>query len=54
MTTYCILDKHFMILSIGEIKVFDEVISAVEQTPGDASVACQRLSSLGKMHRSKV
>ena len=36
------------------LKVFDDVITAVEQTPADASAACQRLSSLGKMHRSKV
>ena len=35
-------------------KVFDDVISAVEQTPADATAACQRLSAIGKLHRAKV
>ncbi|KAL3085139.1 hypothetical protein niasHS_010208 [Heterodera schachtii] len=47
-------EPTFETIASNYLKVFDEVISAVEQTPADASSACQRLSSIGKMHRSKV
>uniref|UniRef100_A0A183CAL7 GLOBIN domain-containing protein n=1 Tax=Globodera pallida TaxID=36090 RepID=A0A183CAL7_GLOPA len=47
-------EPAFETIASNYLKVFDEVITAVEQTPSDASSACQRLSSVGKMHRSKV
>uniref|UniRef100_A0A1I8B2H1 GLOBIN domain-containing protein n=1 Tax=Meloidogyne hapla TaxID=6305 RepID=A0A1I8B2H1_MELHA len=47
-------DPAFEGMASNYLKVFDEVITSVEQTPADASSACQRLSSVGKMHRSKV
>ena len=36
------------------VQVFDDVITAVEEKPGDVQVAIDRLHSVGKMHRSKV
>jgi len=36
------------------LKVFDDVIAAVEAKPNDANEACNRLSQVGKMHRTKV
>uniref|UniRef100_A0A183FWI3 GLOBIN domain-containing protein n=1 Tax=Heligmosomoides polygyrus TaxID=6339 RepID=A0A183FWI3_HELPZ len=36
------------------LKVFDDVISAVEEKPGDVQPACDRLIAVGKMHRAKV
>ena len=38
----------------GRVQVFDDVITAVEEKPGDVQVAIDRLHSVGKMHRSKV
>ncbi|KAK6025677.1 hypothetical protein OSTOST_08418, partial [Ostertagia ostertagi] len=36
------------------LKVFDEVISAIEEKPADVQTACDRLKAVGKMHRTKV
>ncbi|VDO56663.1 unnamed protein product [Haemonchus placei] len=36
------------------LKVFDDIISAVEEKPGDVKQACDRLMAVGKMHRTKV
>lgn len=36
------------------LQVFDDVISAVEEKPGDVQQACDRLAAVGKMHRTKV
>uniref|UniRef100_A0A915PGG8 GLOBIN domain-containing protein n=1 Tax=Meloidogyne floridensis TaxID=298350 RepID=A0A915PGG8_9BILA len=47
-------DPAFEGMASNYLKVFDEVITSVEQTPADASSACQRLNSVGKMHRNKV
>jgi hypothetical protein len=35
-------------------KIFDEVISIVEANPGDASDACQTLTKVGKIHKTRV
>lgn len=36
------------------LKVFDDVITTVEEKPADVSDACSRLTAVGKMHRAKV
>ncbi|KAK0411804.1 hypothetical protein QR680_005855 [Steinernema hermaphroditum] len=36
------------------VQVFDDVISSVEANPADATEACKRLNSVGKLHRVKV
>lgn len=36
------------------LQVFDDVISAVEEKPHDASAACDRLTAVGRMHKTKV
>ncbi|PIO77781.1 globin [Teladorsagia circumcincta] len=36
------------------LKVFDDIISTVEERPGDVQQACDRLMAVGKMHRTKV
>ncbi|CAI4223346.1 unnamed protein product [Auanema sp. JU1783] len=47
-------DPGFEAISANYLKVFDDVISAVEEKPGDVQQACDRLTSVGKMHRTKV
>ncbi|MFH4974343.1 hypothetical protein AB6A40_001052 [Gnathostoma spinigerum] len=47
-------DPGFEAVAAAYLKVFDDVITAVEEKPGDVTDACHRLSSIGKMHRSKV
>ncbi|CAD6186702.1 unnamed protein product [Caenorhabditis auriculariae] len=47
-------DPAFETMSANYLKVFDDVISAVEEKPGDVQQACDRLTSVGKMHRTKV
>ncbi|RCN46887.1 hypothetical protein ANCCAN_07066, partial [Ancylostoma caninum] len=44
----------FETVAANYLKVFDDVISAVEEKPGDVQPACDRLVAVGKMHRSKV
>ncbi|CAI5451062.1 unnamed protein product [Caenorhabditis angaria] len=47
-------DPGFEAISATYLKVFDDVITAVEEKPGDVQTACDRLHSVGKMHRTKV
>lgn len=47
-------DSGFESTAAIYLKVFDEVISAVEEKPSDVQKACDRLTSVGKMHRTKV
>uniref|UniRef100_A0A0M3J115 Globin (inferred by orthology to a C. elegans protein) n=1 Tax=Anisakis simplex TaxID=6269 RepID=A0A0M3J115_ANISI len=47
-------DPGFEAVAAAYLKVFDDVITAVEEKPADVSDACSRLNSVGKMHRSKV
>ena len=47
-------DSHFEAVAMSYLKLFDEVIGAIEETPADASSACQRLQQIGRMHRTKV
>ncbi|CAB3398910.1 unnamed protein product [Caenorhabditis bovis] len=47
-------DPGFEALAANYLKVFDDVITAVEEKPGDVQQACDRLSSVGKMHKTKV
>ncbi|RCN25595.1 hypothetical protein ANCCAN_28691, partial [Ancylostoma caninum] len=35
-------------------QVFDDVISAVEEKPGDVQPACDKLTAVGKMHKAKA
>uniref|UniRef100_A0A915DZB6 Globin family profile domain-containing protein n=1 Tax=Ditylenchus dipsaci TaxID=166011 RepID=A0A915DZB6_9BILA len=48
------LPTGFETIAASYLKVFDDVINIVEESPSDASSACQRLSAVGKMHRTKV
>ncbi|CAL2044300.1 unnamed protein product [Caenorhabditis brenneri] len=47
-------DPGFEAMAAQYLKVFDDVITAVEEKPGDVQSACDRLSAVGKMHRAKV
>ncbi|CAI2355235.1 unnamed protein product [Caenorhabditis sp. 36 PRJEB53466] len=47
-------DPGFEAVAAQYLKVFDDVINAVEEKPGDVQTACDRLISVGKMHRAKV
>uniref|UniRef100_A0A915PMJ8 Globin family profile domain-containing protein n=1 Tax=Setaria digitata TaxID=48799 RepID=A0A915PMJ8_9BILA len=47
-------DSGFETVAANYLKVFDDVITTVEEKPADVSDACSRLTSVGKMHRSKV
>ncbi|KAF8381935.1 glb-25, partial [Pristionchus pacificus] len=47
-------DPAFEATAAAYLKVFDDVITAVEEKPGDVQGACDRLSNVGKMHRTKV
>uniref|UniRef100_A0A914C722 Globin family profile domain-containing protein n=1 Tax=Acrobeloides nanus TaxID=290746 RepID=A0A914C722_9BILA len=47
-------DPGFEAVSAQYLKVFDDVITTVEEQPSDASPACDRLIAVGKMHRTKV
>ncbi|GMS80103.1 hypothetical protein PENTCL1PPCAC_2278, partial [Pristionchus entomophagus] len=47
-------DPAFEAVAAAYLKVFDDVITAVEEKPGDVQGACDRLSNVGKMHRAKV
>uniref|UniRef100_A0A7E4W3H9 GLOBIN domain-containing protein n=1 Tax=Panagrellus redivivus TaxID=6233 RepID=A0A7E4W3H9_PANRE len=44
-------DKGFETMAEMYLKVFDDVISMVEETPADASSAIARLQAVGKKHR---
>ncbi|KHJ90068.1 hypothetical protein OESDEN_10095 [Oesophagostomum dentatum] len=44
----------FETVAANYLQVFDDVITAVEEKPGDVQTACDRLVAVGKMHRSKV
>ncbi|KAI6186694.1 Globin [Aphelenchoides besseyi] len=46
-------DTGFETLSAQYLKVFDDVITALEEQSEDASEAIKILTSIGKMHRSK-
>ncbi|VDD95711.1 unnamed protein product [Enterobius vermicularis] len=48
------VDPGFEKVSAAYLKVFDEVITAVEEKPADVSEACERLKGIGKMHKTKV
>ncbi|PIC23522.1 hypothetical protein B9Z55_017199 [Caenorhabditis nigoni] len=47
-------DPGFEAVAAQYLKVFDDVITAVEEKPGDVQTACDRLVAVGKMHRQKV
>ncbi|VDM38824.1 unnamed protein product [Toxocara canis] len=47
-------DPGFEAVAAAYLKVFDDVITTVEEKPADVSDACSRLNSVGKMHRTKV
>ncbi|KAK5974769.1 Globin [Trichostrongylus colubriformis] len=47
-------DTGFETTAAAYLKVFDQVISAIEEKPADVQTACDRLKSIGKMHRTKV
>uniref|UniRef100_A0A0K0FYQ4 Globin (inferred by orthology to a C. elegans protein) n=1 Tax=Strongyloides venezuelensis TaxID=75913 RepID=A0A0K0FYQ4_STRVS len=47
-------DAGFETMAANYLKVFDDVITAVEETPADCSDACSRLIAVGKIHRAKV
>ncbi|CTQ86884.1 Globin domain-containing protein [Caenorhabditis elegans] len=47
-------DPGFEAIAAQYLKVFDDVITAVEEKPGDVQTACDRLQAVGKMHRQKV
>ncbi|KAK6049833.1 hypothetical protein COOONC_12662 [Cooperia oncophora] len=47
-------DTGFEATAAAYLKVFDEVITAVEEKPADVQSACDRLKAIGKMHRTKV
>ncbi|VDM13049.1 unnamed protein product [Wuchereria bancrofti] len=47
-------DSGFETVAANYLKVFDDVITTVEEKPGDVSDACSRLTAVGKMHRTKV
>ncbi|GMT11015.1 hypothetical protein PFISCL1PPCAC_28747, partial [Pristionchus fissidentatus] len=47
-------DPAFEAVAAAYLKVFDDVITAVEEKPADVQQACDRLSNVGKMHRAKV
>ncbi|VDM70998.1 unnamed protein product, partial [Strongylus vulgaris] len=47
-------DSGFENMSALYLKVFDEIISSIEEKPGDVQHACDRLKSVGKMHKTKV
>lgn len=47
-------EPAFEAMAKAYLKVFDDVINSVEETPSDATQACQRLTGVGKMHRTKA
>ncbi|CAJ0582510.1 unnamed protein product, partial [Mesorhabditis spiculigera] len=47
-------DPAFEAMAQNYLKVFDDVIGAIEEKPADVQAACDRLMSVGKMHRNKV
>ncbi|CAJ0960868.1 unnamed protein product, partial [Mesorhabditis belari] len=47
-------DTGFETIAANYLKVFDDVVQAVEEKPGDVQAACDRLTAVGKMHRTKV
>ncbi len=47
-------DSNFEAVAGLYIKLFDEVIGTIEETPADVSSACQRLQQVGKLHRTRV
>ncbi|CEF69028.1 Globin family and Globin-like domain and Globin, structural domain-containing protein [Strongyloides ratti] len=47
-------DPGFETMAANYLKLFDDVITAVEETPADCSDACSRLIAVGKIHRAKV
>ncbi|KAI1722816.1 globin domain-containing protein [Ditylenchus destructor] len=47
-------EQAFEAIANSYLKIFDDVINSVEETPADATQACQRLSAVGKTHRIKV
>ncbi|VDL64190.1 unnamed protein product [Nippostrongylus brasiliensis] len=47
-------DSGFEAVAAAYLKVFDDVITAVEEKPADVQTACDRLTAVGKMHRNKV
>uniref|UniRef100_A0AC34GCZ1 Globin family profile domain-containing protein n=1 Tax=Panagrolaimus sp. ES5 TaxID=591445 RepID=A0AC34GCZ1_9BILA len=44
-------DKGFETMADLYLKVFDDVIAVVEESPADASTAITRLNAVGKKHR---
>ncbi|KAL3984596.1 Globin family protein [Acanthocheilonema viteae] len=48
------VDSGFETVAANYLKVFDDVITTVEEKPADVSDACSRLTAVGKMHRTKV
>uniref|UniRef100_A0A0R3RU12 GLOBIN domain-containing protein n=1 Tax=Elaeophora elaphi TaxID=1147741 RepID=A0A0R3RU12_9BILA len=51
---YTTVDSGFETVAANYLKVFDDVITTVEEKPADVSDACSRLTAVGKMHRTKV
>ncbi|ETN76226.1 hypothetical protein RB195_016048 [Necator americanus] len=46
-------DSGFEAMAASYLKVFDDVISIIEEKPGDVQAACDKLTSVGKMHKTK-
>ncbi|CAD5231361.1 unnamed protein product [Bursaphelenchus xylophilus] len=53
LSTSC-SDSGFENVSAQYLKLFDDVITIIEEQPGDASDAITRLTNCGKMHKNKV
>ncbi|EYB98678.1 hypothetical protein Y032_0129g1494 [Ancylostoma ceylanicum] len=47
-------DPGFEAVAASYLKVFDDVISAVEEKPADVQPACDKLTAVGKMHKAKA
>ncbi|VDM59220.1 unnamed protein product [Angiostrongylus costaricensis] len=47
-------DPGFEAVAAAYLKVFDDVITTVEEKPSDVQPACDRLAAIGRMHRAKA
>uniref|UniRef100_A0A158PBA9 GLOBIN domain-containing protein n=1 Tax=Angiostrongylus cantonensis TaxID=6313 RepID=A0A158PBA9_ANGCA len=47
-------DPGFETVAAEYLKVFDDVITTVEEKPSDVQPACDRLAAIGRMHRAKA
>ncbi|VDM96327.1 unnamed protein product [Thelazia callipaeda] len=54
MVSATLTDPGFEAVATNYLKVFDDVLTTLEEKPTDVADACSRLISVGKMHKHKV